>query len=130
LVGGRSPAPVKKRSARGKKALGGFAEPEPIDGLPKLGELISGALGRVPGAYDADRSIMEPQWSREIERAIKAVAKDTEALPALNENMSNVAQTTKVLPQMDERMASIEEAMPVLWKSNGRLHDYRTPWRS
>lgn len=50
----------------------------------------------------------------EIARVLERVSGDTDALPALHEDMTHVAESTSVLGAMDGRLAAIEEAMPVL----------------
>ena len=50
----------------------------------------------------------------EMTGALQCVSSDTEALPALRAEMSQVAEATAVLGPMDERMATIAESMPIL----------------
>ena len=50
----------------------------------------------------------------EIDHGVRQVAADTDALPAVRDELRTVAQATMVLRTMDGRMEHIEDSMPVL----------------
>lgn len=43
-----------------------------------------------------------------------AIGKDTDALPRLDEHLSELVEALKLLPRIEQRMETIEAAMPVL----------------
>lgn len=85
-------------------------------------------LIRLPGALVDSLQIL-PEIGRhtatlyEIGALLKRIADDTEALPAVRDNMALVAEATSVLGGMDAKLATIEEAMPVLVEVQRHLNE-------
>ena len=89
-------------------------------GLPSLNRLyalpadVLGALRTLPQIADHTRAMVEhTAVLKEVALALREVAADTDALPALHGEMAKIREATRVLEPMDGRIETIQEAMPV-----------------